>query len=222
VFWEAPDGRMVPPEDFWSVLEESGLVVDVVYWAIERGLIESGALLQSQLPELMLCHDISVRHLRHPDVLVQQIEKMVKRTGTNLKNILLEVPESALGKDVEGTIRKLKVLRGKGLRLALDHFGTGSSSLRLLRHFPVDMIKIDSSFVSHVLQDENDAAVTAAILALAHQLDMKVLAEGVSSSRHVQFLERYWCDYLQGDHFCKPVTMGQFRSFLDQYLAQFG
>lgn len=222
VYWESEGGVLVPPSEFWGVLEESGLVVDVVLWAVERALIEASGLIEKQLPELLLCFDVSIRHLRHVDVFIQQLEKVVKRTGGKMKNILLEVPESALGKDVEGTIKRLRQLKQKGLKLALDHFGTGSSSLRLLRHFPVDLIKIDSSFVSDVLHDENDAAITSAILALAHQLELKVLAEGVATARHVQFLERYWCDYLQGDYYCKDVSMAQIRSFLEQYLTQYG
>ncbi len=222
IYWESEEGTLTPPTEFWAVLEESGLVVDVVLWAIERALIESSGLIEKQLPDLLLSFDISARHLRHVDTFIQQLERIVKRTGGKMKNLLLEVPESALGKDAEGIIRRLRQLKQKGVKLALDHFGTGSSSLRMLRHFPVDLIKIDSSFVADVLHDENDAAVTAAILALAHQLELKVLAEGVATARHVQFLERYWCDCLQGDYYCKDVSMAQIHKFLEQYLSQYG
>ncbi|CBL46399.1 Hypothetical protein HDN1F_28160 [gamma proteobacterium HdN1] len=218
-YWETENGQKIPPAVFWDLLVESGLVVDLVLWAIERAMIETASL-KEILPQLILSIDISDRHLRNIEVFIQQLEKIAQRTGGRISQLMLEVPESVLSKDVDDIVARLRQLRKKGVKLAMDHFGTGSSSLRTLRQFPVELIKIDSSFVSDVLHDENDAAITAAILALAHQLELKVLAEGVTSAQHAQFLERYWCECVQGDYYCVDSSIAKIREFLTGYLKQ--
>lgn len=207
--WQDPERGLIPTELYLPLAEETGLIAEIGVWMLNKACDDSRSLNERAVTPIKLSVDISSHQFRHPRQLLENLAEALERSGTTPQSIQLEINESILSRDVKTSVETLRKIRNKGITLAVDNFGMGYSSLRYLKRFPVDIIKIDRSFVRDVGHDENDAAITSAIIALAHQLEFKVLAEGVETRKHLQFLERYWCDYLQGSYFCKPVTLDE-------------
>lgn len=143
------------------------------------------------------------------------IEDQLASTGMSAKNLELEITESVLMDDTDLAITTLNSLSGVGITLAIDDFGTGYSSLSYLKRFPLNVLKIDRSFVRDVNVDEDDAAIVMAILAMSHRLNLEVIAEGVETADQLRFLEDNDCDRVQGYFFSKPLTLENFSKFID-------
>ena len=149
------------------------------------------------------------------------IEAILAETGLAPQALCLEITESLVMEDAEATIAALHALRGIGIRaLAIDDFGTGYLSLRYLQRFPITEIKIDQSFVQSITTNPNDATITMAIIALAHSLNLQVIAEGVETEEQRQFLEQAGCDRFQGYLVSRPVPPDQFLAFVQARLSQ--
>jgi EAL domain-containing protein (putative c-di-GMP-specific phosphodiesterase class I) len=149
---------------------------------------------------------------------VDTVSQAIQRHGIQAGDLELEITESVVMKDPEVAIQKLQALRNLGVSLAIDDFGTGYSSLAYLKLLPVDLLKIDRSFVKDIETDKNDAAICASILALAHSLGLKVVAEGVETTAQRDFLHAHHCDYLQGYLFAKPEPGAQCLARLSRML----
>jgi EAL domain-containing protein (putative c-di-GMP-specific phosphodiesterase class I) len=154
--------------------------------------------------DLKMAVNISGKQMKHPRF-IEMLRIIIKETGVNPCNLELEFTESVLMENVEKTIETFRTLKAMGIQLSIDDFGTGYSSLNYLKHFPVDRIKIDKSFVSDVTANGSDAAIIEAIVAMAQSLNLRVVAEGVENSDQLYSLSRLGCDEVQGFYLAKPM-----------------
>ncbi len=204
--WAHPEHGLIAPDRFIPVAEESGLIVPIGAWVLEescRRLTEwlSGSL---PLPTATMEVNLSARQVDHPQ-LVATVDAILARTGVAPENLTLEITESALMSNAEMALDVLKALKDLGVVLAIDDFGTGYSSLAYLRRFPLDILKIDKSFVDNIGVNESEAAIVAAVINLAHTLGLRVIAEGVETEEQLGTLQRLECDYAQGYLFSRPL-----------------
>lgn len=220
VAWDGRKQDMMTRAGFTRSLEECGMIDEVFEWVLVNAGLQCAAIMHSPQLQLRLAFSVPPALFLNHAKLMEILQRSLEQSQLDWPHLQLEIPEIAVSHDSDASMRILQELHKKGVRLAIDNFGTGLSSLRHLRRFRVDIIKVDASFVRDVLTDENDAAVTSAIIALAHQLDLKVLADGVETAQHAQFLERYWCDYLQGQHVARPMLKAELIEFLKQRLQQ--
>ena len=203
--WAHPDRGLVPPAEFIHVLEETGLIVPVGEWVIREACRQIKAWEQSGLTVPPVAVNISARQFAQKD-LEQTIANILRESGVSPQLLQLEITESLLMGDPERAEHTLSALKQAGIRLSIDDFGTGYSSLAYLRRFPLDTLKIDRAFVKDMVEDPDDAAITLAIISLAHSLGLKVVAEGVETEAQVNLLALHSCDEMQGYYFSKPVA----------------
>jgi diguanylate cyclase (GGDEF)-like protein len=197
--WQHPDRGLVMPGEFIEAAEETGLIIALGAWAFEAACRQS-AIWGS---DVMMSVNLSARQCTHPD-LVATFGKILARTRADPAAVSLEITETALMEDIELSTATLSALKELGLRLALDDFGTGYSSLRALQHFPVDVVKIDRSFIEPIERDPQEAAIVAAVISLSHALGLRTVAEGIETIAQVDRLRALGCDLAQGFYFAKP------------------
>jgi diguanylate cyclase (GGDEF)-like protein len=203
--WEHPERGLVGPLDFIPVAEETGLIVPIGEWVLHE-VCAQAAVWSASMPDaepLVVSVNLSARQLAHPD-LVGTIAAAIGRSGIDPATLLVEVTESTLMSDPELAATILHALRAIGVRIAVDDFGTGHSSLGYLKQLPVDCLKIDRSFVSGLGVDPDDRAIVAAVVSMGHALGLTVTAEGVETPQQLDELERLGCDVGQGFYFAKP------------------
>ncbi|OUR90230.1 hypothetical protein A9Q81_19745 [Gammaproteobacteria bacterium 42_54_T18] len=218
--WKTPDGKLLLASSFMPQAEESGLVCDIGTWMLEQLCIDCKKILDVTYDSLKVSIDLTDFQFRNCESMLQKLSVSIAREGISFSNIQFEINENILSSNVKESIVRLRMFRKKGITIAIDNFGMGYSSLRYLRRFPVDIVKIDQAFVKDAVDDENDASVTSAIITMAHQLNLRVVAEGVESRKHLQFLERYWCDYFQGGYYCDPVPLDECIEFVNRWMEQ--
>jgi diguanylate cyclase (GGDEF)-like protein len=216
--WQ-PEGRpMVAPDQFIGILEETGLIVPVGAWVFQEACGQLTAWqAQGQRP-LNLAVNLSARQFRHAG-LVGQIAAVLAQTGFDPARLEIELTESMLIDDTEAVERILAELRAMGVRIAIDDFGTGQSSLRYLKRFNVDTLKIDRSFVKDTPDDPEDSAIATAVIALGHSLGLDVVAEGVETAAQIEFLRSRGCDQLQGYLLSRPLAADAFADWLREHDA---
>jgi diguanylate cyclase len=197
--WQHPQRGLVMPGDFIEAAEETGLIIALGAWAFEA------ACRQSALwgGDISMAVNLSARQCTHPD-LAGTFGEILRRTGADPATVCLEITETALMEDVAVSTATLTALKELGLTLALDDFGTGYSSLRALQHFPVDVVKIDRSFIAPIEHDPQEAAIVAAVISLSHALGLRTVAEGIESVPQVDRLRALGCDLAQGFYFARP------------------
>jgi EAL domain-containing protein (putative c-di-GMP-specific phosphodiesterase class I) len=203
--WKHPQRGMVSPAEFIPVAEQSGLILPLGQWVLETACAQLVAW--STRPEterLTMAVNVSARQFRQAEF-SNQVIALLRASGANPYRLKLELTESLLLTDFEDIVVKMTALRSIGVGFSLDDFGTGYSSLSYLKRLPLDQLKIDQSFVRDVLTDPNDAAIARTILALAHSLDLGVVAEGVETTGQRDFLLGSGCKSFQGYLFGKPV-----------------
>jgi diguanylate cyclase (GGDEF)-like protein len=201
--WIHPDRGLLSPVEFMEIAEETGLVVPIGRWVLTQACREWRALRDAGAASLRMAINVSGAQLRDPS-LAPTLAGALREFGVPSKSLELEITENAMMEDEEQASRALHELKSHGVRIALDDFGTGYSSLSYVKRFPVDSIKIDRSFV-HGLGDDPDArAIVTAIVAMAHELDLSVVAEGVETEAQEKFLRGLRCDELQGFRFARP------------------
>ncbi|MFN2625793.1 MAG: putative bifunctional diguanylate cyclase/phosphodiesterase [Mycobacteriales bacterium] len=194
--WRRPDGALVSPDNFIGVAEESGLIVPIGRWVLEQACRQAVKWNEAGRP-LRLSVNVSGRQVQTPD-LADEVAQILRETGLPPSQLVLEITESMLIDDADRTITKLHGLRDLGLHLAVDDFGTGYSSLSYLRRLPVDILKIDRSFVSGVGQQGELTALTGAIVALGRRLGLEMVAEGIEDHRQLHELRQMDCQFGQG------------------------
>ncbi|HEX8989862.1 MAG TPA: EAL domain-containing protein [Rhodocyclaceae bacterium] len=204
VRWQHPARGLVFPGDFIALAEETRLILSLGTWVLEEACRQLARWHRAGYPQLHMSVNLSAlqfqdRHL--PEI----VKRAVETSGVPAPCLHLEVTESMSMRDPEESIIMMKALTDIGVKLAIDDFGTGYSSLAYLKLFPVDIIKIDRSFVKDIEQDENDAAICEMTMLLAQKLGMQVVAEGVESQGQLEFLSRIGCQWIQGYLFSKPV-----------------
>ncbi len=214
--WRHPEQGVVGPDRFIPIAEETGCIVQIGDWVLEQACrIYSKWLSQGETPP-RLSLNISPRQFRQPG-LASRIRLLLDRHGVDARQIDLEVTESALMDHPEVASRILGELKEMGLGIVIDDFGTGYSSLAYLKTFPIDKLKIDRSFVRDILNDASDREITLAVIALSHNLGLKVVAEGVEQKEQLEFLKRHKCDRVQGFYYSQPGTADNFMEYLKAY-----
>lgn len=203
VRWSTHDRGLIPPSEFIPLAEETGLIEPIGEWVLQRALQETGRLHALFQHPIKVAINLSAYQFRRSSRLRQQVQDLLGQTSVDPGCIELELTESMLVDNVDETIVTLNALRELGIKLAIDDFGTGYSSLNYLKRFPIDVLKIDRSFVRELESNPNDAAITAAIIAMGHQLGLKVVAEGVENNAQLKFLRQSQCDFYQG-YLCSP------------------
>jgi diguanylate cyclase (GGDEF)-like protein len=207
--WRHEDGRLVGPGEFIHIAEETGLIIPIGEWVLRHACAQVRAWRDQGLPDLYVSVNLSARQFHDP-LLVETIRAALDTSGLAPHALHLELTESSLIDDVEAALVALHTLKGLGVHLSIDDFGIGYSSLNYLQRFPMTTIKIDRSFVRDVITKPSDAGIVTAIIAMAHRLDLGVVAEGVETAEQVAFLRSYNCDAVQGFLFCPPQAPDDF------------
>jgi len=195
--WRHPSLGMVRPDRFITLAEETGLIVPIGAWVLRTACRQHSDWQHAGYGPLRVGVNLSARQFADPG-LARQIERVLEDTGMPPSSLEIEITESLVMEDVEGAIRTMGELKRMGLKLSIDDFGTGYSSLSYLRRFPVDVLKIDRSFVRDIAFSEDDAAMVSAIIELARGLRMRTIAEGVETEAQLDYLKRRGCDEVQG------------------------
>ncbi|MCR4301371.1 MAG: bifunctional diguanylate cyclase/phosphodiesterase [Sulfuricaulis sp.] len=211
--WEHPKLGLLVPSQFLALSEESGLVVSLGEWALYTACAQAAAADTPETRGLSVSVNISARQFALPD-LAKRVAAVLQDTGLSPTRLELEITEGVAMQDIVRTIGVLTELKKFGVKFAVDDFGTGFSSLSYLKRFPLDKLKIDQSFVRGLPADENDAAITRAVIALGQSLKLKVIAEGVETRKQLDLLREQGCNEYQGDFFSKPVPIQEFDRLL--------
>jgi diguanylate cyclase (GGDEF)-like protein len=207
--WKHPVHGSVRPSEFIPLLEETGLIVPVGEWVLRRVCRDMAVLGEYGLAPPRVAVNLSARQFRQHD-LAARIERIMEEEHMPAGRLTLEITESLLMSDPEGSVRTLQRLKAIGVHVALDDFGTGYSSLSYLKKFPIDELKIDKSFVDGVAHSREDAAIIDAAIHMAHNLGMQVVAEGVEDRQQWDFLKTHGCDHVQGYLTGKPLAFDGF------------
>jgi EAL domain-containing protein (putative c-di-GMP-specific phosphodiesterase class I) len=207
--WNHPDLGMVPPGQFIPLAEETGLIVPIGKWVLETACAQVVAWEREGLPRVHMAVNLSARQFAD-DNLVSDVQAAILKTGIASDLLELELTESMVIQNTERAGRVLADIKRLGVRLAIDDFGVGYSSLSHLKRFPIDTLKVDRSFIRDIPQDAEDKAITEAIIAMGKSLSLTVVAEGVETAEQQDFLRLHACDEMQGFLFSKPVPPEQF------------
>lgn len=214
--WHHPREGIVSPARFIPVAEDSGLIRPMGEWVIGEACRQLRAWRDEGLINITVAVNLSAAQLRSP-TLFESVEQALKRHGLSGHDLELEVTESVAMHDPETSIHQLLALRNLGVQLSIDDFGTGYSSLSYLKRLPIHTLKLDQSFVHDIETDPNDVAICAATIALAHNLGLTVVAEGVETAAQRDFLTMHRCDYLQGFFFSKPLPATAAAAFAQEW-----
>lgn len=214
--WQHPEWGMIMPDKFIPIAEESGLILPLGEWVIRRACEQLKVWQEQGLTPINLSVNLSGRQFLQPN-LVEVVQQILDETGIDPKYLELELTESMLMSDVNGTIKKLHDFREMGISLSIDDFGTGYSSLAYLKKFPIQALKIDRSFIQDLGADGEDDAIVKATIAMAQSLNLKVIAEGVESRQQMSLLTGYQCQEVQGYLFAKPMSSDDFETYLKNY-----
>jgi len=201
--WQHPERGLVPPLEFIALLEDTGLILPVGEWVVREVCAQLRAWQAQGLAVRPVAINLSARQLRQDD-LAASIERIVAAAGIDPALLEFELTESMLMADPESAVAIMRRIRELGIRLSIDDFGTGYSSLAYLKRFPLDALKIDRTFVRDLPHDSDDAAITKAVISLAHSLHLKVVAEGVENEAQLRQLQAFGCDQIQGYHIGRP------------------
>jgi diguanylate cyclase (GGDEF)-like protein/PAS domain S-box-containing protein len=202
--WRHPDRGLVPPGEFIPVLEETGLIVQASEWVLNAVCKQLRQWQQAGIAVLPVAVNLSAREFLAPD-LARTIKRILDSHAIAPSLLELEITESSLMVNPQEAARTLEYLKSLGVGLAIDDFGTGYSSLSYLKRFPLDALKVDRSFVRDITSDANDAAITLAVISMAHSLGLKVVAEGVENAAQLAFLAQHGCDQVQGFFLARPM-----------------
>jgi len=216
--WSHPDRGFVPPADFIPLAEEKGLIVPLGQWVLETACAQLQIWHQNPLTrDLVLAINVSPKQFRRPNF-VEQVRVAMQRHNVNPPQLKLEITETMLVDEIEEAITTMHALKAMGVRLSVDDFGTGYSCLQYLKRLPLDQLKIDKSFVRNIASDANDHAIVRTVIAMAHSLNVDVIAEGVESEEQCEMLRQCGCLHFQGYFFGKPVPAEQFDGLIEATL----
>lgn len=208
--WQHPERGLVMPGDFITLAEETGLIRAIGRWVIETACAQIKAWESGDATrDLQLAINVSARQFRQPDF-VAQVQQVLNQSGANPARLKIELTESVVLENVADAIAKMEALKAIGIGLSMDDFGTGYSSLSYLKQLPLDQLKIDRSFITHLASDSGDAAIVKAIITLGQTFGMSVIAEGVETGTQRDFLQQNGCHLFQGYLFGRPVVLEEF------------
>lgn len=211
--WYQPELGWVTPDRFISIAEETGLIVQIGEWVLQTACSQAKAWQEACQIATRISVNLSARQFRQPN-LAEKVAEILRQTELDPDLLVLELTETCVMENVEDTIVTLRALQAMGIHISIDDFGTGYSSLNYLKRFPIDVLKIDRSFVQEITTDTNDAAIAKAIIAMAQSLQLKVIAEGVESEEQYTFLRQSGCYAMQGYLFSRPVVAAELEKLL--------
>ncbi|HBA89357.1 MAG TPA: hypothetical protein DCZ75_15630 [Geobacter sp.] len=215
--WESAEFGTVCPDEFIPIAESSGFIFELGEMVLREACLMAAGWGEA-CRDLKVAVNISGRQFRQPDFL-QTVARIVAETGVRPSSLELEFTESVIMERADNNIDSLQALKRMGVRLSIDDFGTGYSSLNYLKHFPIDAIKIDRSFIAEVTNGD-DAAIADAIISMAHSLKLRVVAEGVENAAQLDFLSERRCDEAQGYYFARPMPAPDFKAFLRERVGE--
>ena len=211
--WKHPQRGMVSPMTFIPIAEESGFIIELGTWVLQQACQINHDWQARGMPIVPLAINLSAANFNHPNLL-PDIRRTLSELSLSPSFLVIELTEGILMTDAKETIETLTALKDMGIYLSVDDFGTGYSSLSYLKRFPLDELKIDKGFVQDIINDPNDAAITAAIIGLAQNLKLNVVAEGVETTEQADFLLRRGCNTMQGYLFARPMPRLDFEMLL--------
>ena len=198
--------KMIPPDHFIPIAEETGLIIEIGAWILETACLQLKSWMDEGLPLKQVSVNVSARQFMD-DGFMKSVEDALTKAQLPARNLELEITESMLIGDINRIELQLKRLKKMGIKIALDDFGTGYSSLSYLKKFPIDVLKIDQSFIRDMTSDSKDARIACAIIDMGHSLGQKVVAEGVEDETQLIFLNKRKCDIIQGYFFSRPLPV---------------
>gem|GEM_PF-2977831 len=211
--WNHFSQGMISPGFFIPLAEESGLIMEMGNWVIQDVCKQIRSWLDAGLYNIPVAINLSARQFQNSD-LVENIKQIQDEYRLENQHLEFEVTESLVMQEMDKTIEMLKQLRSKGYLIAMDDFGTGYSSLSYLKNFPIDILKIDQSFIKNISNNQKDADIAKIIIEIGHTLDLKIVAEGVETKEQLQFLKKHNCDLIQGFYFSKPLPAKEYTQLL--------
>lgn len=216
VRWQRPEVGLVPPAEFVPLAEETGLIVPMGEWVLLKACRQAQIWRANGQEDLRISVNISARQLLWQHDVVTMVESALVSSGLPSQALELEMTESVIMHNVEGAVAAMRRLKEMGVRLAMDDFGVGYSSLNYLRRFPLDVLKIDRSFIRGLPGEPNDTAIVSGIISMAHDLDLQVVAEGVENLEQYHFLVKKGCHEMQGHLFSPAVSAAEMGRLLEQ------
>ncbi len=217
--WDSPEFGRVSPGEFIPVAEDCGLIIDIGAWVLRWACVQTQALLAEGFPPLTVAVNLSSRQF-HDTSLLKLIDDVLAESGLNPANLELELTEGVIMQEGRETMATLQGIYDRKIQLSVDDFGTGYSSMSYLMRFNVDKLKVDQSFVRDLPENTESGVVVQAMIGLAHNLSLKVIAEGVESKAQADWLAEHGCDEIQGYYFARPMPLDEFRGFLRQHYPQ--
>ena len=202
--WKHPLRGLVPPMDFISLAEETGLIVPIGEWVLATACAQNKSWQEQALTKLGIAVNLSARQFAD-SMLLPKLTRIIHTSGLDPSSLELEITESIVMAHGESAVAVLEKLKSIGVRIAIDDFGTGYSSLGYLKRFPIDTLKMDRSFIRDIPSDSGDIKIARAIIAMAHALRLKVVAEGVEKAEQLKFLRAHRCDAAQGYFLFRPL-----------------
>ncbi|MCC5635684.1 EAL domain-containing response regulator [Nostoc sp. CHAB 5844] len=211
--WQSPELGLVTPAEFIPIAESTGLIIPIAQW-----------VLQNVCQQIKIWHDVGIAYLTmtvnlsgiefHQPDLIKKITELLEKNQLEPQYLEIELTESMIMQDINSAIATMNKLQTLGLKIAIDDFGTGYSSLIYLKNLPINTLKIDRYFIHNVAIDNQKSAITKALIEMAHNLNMRVVAEGVETEEELHFLRHHHCDYMQGFLFSRPLPAAEFENFL--------
>jgi diguanylate cyclase len=211
--WQHPTRGMVSPVEFIPIAEETGAIIAIGAWVLRAACVEVKALQASSLVPVRVSVNLSAQQFRQKD-LVEMVSQILKETELDPHQLVLELTETSVMEDIEAAVNTLQAFKAMGIEISIDDFGTGYSSLSYLRRLPLDVLKVDRSFVSQVTENDHDAAIATAVIAMAKSLKLKVIAEGVETEEQLAFLRQQGCYLIQGFLYSRPLPIADIQKLL--------
>ena len=214
--WKDSDGEWIPPGEFIPIAETIGLIKDITLWTLKQAcaIVKDWKTAHNQAYRIAI--NISAQLLCTP-TFVQEIILLIEETGIGAEALELEITETALMVSIDTAIKTVSKLSALGIAISIDDFGTGLSSLAYLKSFKINRLKIDKSFITHIITDAHDQSLVAAIIKLSHALGYKVVCEGVEDKSQLVLLEQLGCDEVQGYYFARPMPVNEFQDFAENF-----
>lgn len=219
VRWRHPQRGLIPPGQFIPIVEESGLIIPLGEWVLKEACRQRKVWLDAGLGDFYIAVNVSAKQFNRPEF-VDTVRQVVAASGLEPHYVELEVTESVVMRDIADVARELGALKAFGVRVAIDDFGTGYSSLAYLKRLPVDVLKVDRSFVQELSEDDakvNAFTLAEALVTLAHDLGLAVVAEGVETDEQLRVLRKMGCDTAQGYYYARPQPAEAFAEVSRQY-----
>jgi len=216
--WNHPTKGLMFPDEFISIAESTGLIIELGNWIIEKCICDISKWNQTGLENLKIAINLSAKQFQNNN-LTPFISLMIKKYNIKPTQLEFEITETLSMSNTDATLRILSHMRDIGVTIAIDDFGTGYSSLSYLKKFPINTLKIDKSFVIDMTNSEEDKIIVQTIISMAHSLSFQTVAEGVETQKHIETLKEIGCDLLQGYYYSKPIAKDAFENYLNKYIS---